>query len=76
MAETSRIESQCVGRRTLSTKVDGETRQWVESRAAAAGATPTEFLRRLLDVYHASADGRLSCSHCKNAVDLTETVET
>lgn len=73
--EVDQVMSQCKGSVTLSTRVDEGTRQWIEERANAAGVTPTELLRRLLDVYNASVDGRIWCVECGTDVDLTEEVE-
>lgn len=69
------IESECVGNCTLSTAVDGETKEWIRRRAEAAGVSPAEYLRRVLDVYRTSTEGELSCSGCGTSIDLAGVVE-
>lgn len=71
----SNIKSRCVGRETLSTKVDGGTRRWVEQRAESSGVTVTEFLRRLIDLYKVSREDELTCPYCDRPLHLDREVD-
>lgn len=68
-------KSRCAGRETLSTKVDGEMREWVERRADAVGVTPTELLRRLLVFYQESRMDPVECPTCSEALDVSMLIE-
>lgn len=69
------IESECIGRRTVSTKVDEETREWLDARARHAEVSTAEYLRRLLDLYRESQRGQLLCGTCDARLHLTPGVE-
>ena len=71
---TEAIRSRCAGRETLSTKVDGETRRWVEERAEESGVTPTELVRRLIDLYRVSREDELTCPYCDRGLRLDREV--
>lgn len=45
------IKSRCMGRNTLSTKVNEATRRFIEEEAGRAGVSQAEVVRRLLDLY-------------------------
>jgi type II secretory pathway predicted ATPase ExeA len=70
MEDTPGLRSRCIGRCTVSAKVNGETKRYIEQRAEQAGITPAEFLRRLLDLYRASERGETSCPNCQAGVNL------
>lgn len=74
MHETA-IKSWCVGRETLSTKVDDETREWIEKRARAAAVAPAELLRRLIDLYRASESDGFACPYCDRPLRVGEEVD-
>lgn len=63
-------KSDCIGRQTLTTKVDGETRRFIIESAESAGVTTAEFLRRIVDVYRGSLNGKLECHNCGAGVYL------
>jgi hypothetical protein len=66
--------AQCNGNLTLSTNVDAEMREYIEREAEKRAITPTEYLRRLLDLYKASSNGEVYCPECGVSADLTEAV--
>lgn len=66
--------SDCMGSITVATNVDGEMRELIDEEADKRAITPSEFLRRVLDVYKASEEGKLSCPSCGATADLTEAV--
>lgn len=68
-------KSRCIGRETVSTKVDGEMRQWIEERADAAGVAVTEVLRRLLDLYRASESEGFTCPYCDRPLRVGDEVD-
>lgn len=39
-------------------------RQFIEDEADRLGVSRSELLRRLLDIYQASHQGRIECEHC------------
>jgi hypothetical protein len=49
-----RLKARCRGSSTLSTKVDDETKRWVERKAEQSEIPASELLRRLLDYYRAN----------------------
>ena len=60
----------CQGQKSLSTKVDAETIEFLDEQAAQAGVTRAEFVRRLLDAYQDSTTGSLSCGACGAPLNL------
>lgn len=66
--------AQCNGNLTLSTNVDGEMREFIDEEAEKRAITPTEFVRRILDLYRASDAGDLECPSCGVSADLGEAV--
>jgi negative regulator of replication initiation len=48
------LKARCRGPKSLSTKVDQETDQFIEQQAERAGVSKCEVLRRLLDFYRAN----------------------
>ena len=72
---TQATKSRCIGRETVSTKVDGEMRQWIEERADAAGVAVTELLRRLLDLYRASESDGFTCPYCDRPLRVGDEVD-
>ena len=68
-------KSRCIGRETVSTKVDGEMRQWIEKRAESAGVPVTELLRRLLDLYRASESDGFTCPYCDRPLRVGREVD-
>jgi negative regulator of replication initiation len=75
MRAQGRIETDCVGQQSLTAKVDKEMFDWVDTRADRAGVSRTEFLRRLLELYKASRERRVSCPSCGEAQDYSSVVE-
>jgi hypothetical protein len=63
-------DSDCLGKHTVSTKVDGEMLDFVQREAEYRGVPKAEFLRRLLEVHRASEDGKLTCSNCSEELKL------
>jgi hypothetical protein len=55
--------------------VDREMREFIENEADRLGVTPTEFMRRLLEVYQESRAGNAPCDYCGEPVviELTYT---
>lgn len=45
-------------------------REFVEQEAERLGVTPSEFLRRLLDVHRESRAGNTACEHCGEPVEI------
>lgn len=75
MTATARTRSGCMGRETISTKVDEETVDWLDARARQAGISVAEYLRRLLDLYRQSQRGDIECGDCDARLNLTPGVE-
>jgi len=67
--------SECMGSLTLSTKVDAGMRQFIEEEAEKRAVTPTELLRRILDLYRMSVRGELECAHCTQGIYLSQGVD-
>lgn len=68
-------KSDCMGRQTVTTKVDGETRRFIVESAESAGLTTAEFLRRVIEVYRGSLNGDVECYNCGSGVNLSPGVE-
>lgn len=75
MSQTVRNTSRCKGGKTLSTKVDEETKQFIEGRSRDLDVSPSEYLRRLLDLYRMSVEGELACPSCMGLLDFSSEVE-
>ena len=75
MKVSGESQTECVGRQTLSTKVDKEMFDWVDTRSDRAGIPRTEFLRRLLELYKASRERRVACPACGETQDYSSVVE-
>lgn len=75
MTATATRQSGCIGRETVSTKVDRETVDWLEARAEQAGISVAEYVRRLFDLYRQSQRGDLECGCCDARLNLTPGVE-
>ena len=58
------------GPKTVSTRVEEETLDRMETRCEHADESKAAFLRRLIHIYVASVEGRLECDHCGGAVRL------
>lgn len=56
--QVMKSESACRGEATLTTKVDEEMQQFVDTEADALGVSRTEYLRRVLDSHREEADSR------------------
>lgn len=54
--DQGRIKSRCMGRNTLSTKVNEATRRFIEVEAERAGVSRAEVVRRLLDLFRDRPD--------------------
>lgn len=67
--------SRCQGSIPVGTKVDRDMREFIEQEAERLGVTPSEFLRRLFELYRTSRAGEASCESCGEPVrmDLTYT---
>jgi hypothetical protein len=68
-------KSECMGRQTVTTKVNGETRRFIVESAESAGLTTAEFLRRIIEVYRSSLTGEVECHNCDASVNLSPGVE-
>lgn len=62
--------SSCQGNITVSTKVDARTRQFIEDEEEKLGVTPSEFLRRVIELYKGSQEGALVCPCCGEELNL------
>lgn len=62
--------SRCQGSVPVATKVDRPMREFVEREAERLGVTPSEFLRRLLDVHRESRAGNTPCEHCGEPIQI------
>lgn len=63
-------KSGCMGRRSVTAKVDEETKRFIVESAEDAGVTTAEFLRRIIQVYRDSLNGEVECHNCDAAVNL------
>jgi hypothetical protein len=45
-------------------------REFVENESDRLGVTPTEFMRRLLELYQDSRSGETACEHCGGPVEI------
>lgn len=66
-----RRKSECIGRQTVTTKIDGETRRFLVEEAESLGVSNAEFLRRLIAAYRESQRGELRCPNCGGAIRLS-----
>lgn len=62
--------AECHGTNPIGSKVDDETLEYIDERAAEMGVTRSEFLRLLIDLYRESDDGSLSCGACGGPLNL------
>jgi hypothetical protein len=62
--------SRCQGSIPVTTKVDRPMREFVENESDRLGVTPTEFMRRLLELYRDSRSGETACEHCGEPVEI------
>ncbi len=60
--------SNCQGEIALSTKIDADMNEFVESAAANEGVSRAELLRRLLDFYRESHREATTCPSCGDPV--------
>jgi hypothetical protein len=63
-------ESDCLGRNSVTTKIDDEMSTFVEEQADYHGIPKAEFLRRLLELYRVSQRGELACPGCSEDINL------
>ena len=53
---------------TASTKVSGDTADFLDAQAEKNETTQAELLRRLIQHYREAEETGLTCPHCKNEV--------
>lgn len=63
-------QSECLGRNTVSTKVDEEMLEFIQDQSDYYGVPTAEFLRRLLRVYQESQRGNIVCPSCSEEINL------
>jgi len=63
-------ESDCLGRNSVTTKIDDEMSAFVEEQADYHGIPKAEFFRRLLELYRVSQRGELVCPDCSEEIKL------
>jgi len=63
-------ESDCLGRNSVTTKIDDEMSAFVEEQADYYGIPKAEFFRRLLELYRVSQRGELVCPDCSEEIKL------
>lgn len=59
----------------MSTKVDHEMTEFIDSRCDDLGISSAEFVRRILDLYKESVEGALACPSCMGLLDFSSEVE-
>lgn len=70
---TGNTLGRCNGNISVSSKVDREMREFVESEADRLGMSLSEFFRRLLMVYRMSRANEMECERCghEQVIELT-----
>lgn len=64
----TRVMSSCQGDIPISTKVDREMLEFVESECERLGVSRSEFHRRLLELYRESKRENVDCPECNQTV--------
>lgn len=64
------VQSECRGRRPVTTKVDAEMEQLLDDDAEMLGVYRAEVVRIALDEYRDLRLGEFVCPHCETVVHI------
>jgi uncharacterized protein (UPF0212 family) len=60
----------CHGQIPTSTKVDQETREYLQREADERGVSRSEFIRRIFDAYRTIEEGEAQCPDCGSRLEF------